>query len=103
MAVAYISEFPIGDRSTENYEFMKEKLAGEKIDGLIFHTAGFDDDNGVWRLVDVWETREQAEKFMERMMGMVRPEELPRPDTAAQRPTREGLYELHDLVTSQPE
>ena len=103
MAVAYISEFPIGDRSTENYEFMKEKLAGEKIDGLIFHTAGFDDDNGVWRLVDVWETREQAEKFMERMMRMVRPEELPRPDTAAQRPTREGFYELHDLVTSQPE
>jgi hypothetical protein len=103
MAIAYISEFPIGDRSTENYEFMKEKLAGEKIDGLIFHTAGFDDDNGVWRLVDVWETREQAEKFMERMMGMVRPEELPRPDTAAQHPTREGFYELHDLVTSQPE
>ncbi|HEY5872364.1 MAG TPA: hypothetical protein VIT46_03925 [Gaiellaceae bacterium] len=98
MAVAYISEFPIGDRSTENYEFMKDKLAGEKIDGLIFHTAGFDDDNGVWRLVDVWETREQGEKFMERMMGMVRPEELPRPDTAAQRPTREGFYELHDLV-----
>ena len=98
MAVAYISEFPIGDRSTENYEFMKDKLAGEKIDGLIFHTAGFDDDNGVWRLVDVWETREQGEKFMERMMAMVRPEELPRPDTAAQRPTREGFYELHDLV-----
>ena len=76
MAVAYISEFPIGDRSTENYEFMKEKLAGEEIDGLIVHTAGFDDDNGVWRLVDVWETREQAEQFMQRMMGMVRPEEL---------------------------
>ena len=52
---------------------MKDKLAGEKIDGLIFHTAGFDDDNGVWRLVDVWETREQGEKFMERMMGMVGP------------------------------
>ena len=62
MAVAYISEFPIGDQSTENYEFMKEKLAGEEIDGLIVHTAGFDDDNGVWRLVDVWESRkEQAE------------------------------------------
>ena len=98
MAVAYISEFPIGDRSTENYEFMKEKLAGEEIDGLIVHTAGFDDDNGVWRLVDVWETREYAEQFIQRKMGMVRPEELPRPDTAAQRPTREGYYELHDFV-----
>jgi hypothetical protein len=98
MAVAYISEFPIGDRSTENYEFMKERLAGEEIDGLIVHTAGFDDDNGVWRLVDVWETREHAEQFMQRMMAMVRPEELPRPDTAVQRPTREGYYELHDFV-----
>ena len=98
MPVVYISEFPIGDRSTENYDFMKERLAGEKIDGLLVHTAGFDDGNGVWRMVDVWETREQADRFMERMMTMVRPEELPRPDTAAEKPTREGYYELHDFV-----
>ena len=58
----------------------------------------FDDDNGVWRMVDVWETREQADRFMQRVMGMVRPEELPRPDTAAEKPVREGYYELHDLV-----
>jgi len=98
MAVAYISEFPIGDRSTENYEFLKEKLAGEQIDGLLVHTAGFDDHNGVWRLVDVWETREQAERFMQRMMELVTPDELPRPDTATQTPTREGYYELHDFL-----
>jgi hypothetical protein len=96
--VAYIQEFPIGDRSTENYEFMKEKLGGEQIEGLLVHTAGFDDDNGVWRLVDVWETREHADRFMERMMGMVRPEELPRPDTATEEPTRQGYYELHDFL-----
>ena len=98
MPVAYIQEFPIGDRSTENYEFMKERLAGERIDGLLVHTAGFDDGNQVWRLVDVWETREQAERFMQRMMDMVSPEDLPRPDTAAQRPDRESYYELHDFV-----
>ena len=63
------------------------------------HTAGFDDANGVWRLVDVWETREHAEQFMQQMMGMVTPEELPRPDTAAQQPERESYYELHDFVT----
>ena len=97
MAVAYITEFPIGDRSTENYEFLKEKLGDEKIEGLLVHTAGFDDDSGVWRLVDVWETREQAERFMKRMMEMVTPEELPRPDTAVE-PTREAYYELHDFV-----
>ena len=31
-------------------------------------------------------------------MTMVKPEELPRPDTAAEKPTREGYYELHDFV-----
>jgi hypothetical protein len=98
MPVAYIQEFPIGDRSTENYEFMKGKLEGEEIEGLLVHTAGFDDDNHVWRLVDVWETREDADRFMQRMMGMVRPEELPRPDTATQKPDRESYYELHDFV-----
>lgn len=98
MPVAYIQEFPIDDRSTENYEFMKEKLAGEKIEGLLMHTAGFDDGNGVWRLVDVWETREQAEGFMQRMMEMVKPEDLPRPEKATQRPSRESYYELHDFV-----
>ena len=98
MPVAFIQEFPIGDRSTENYDFMKNKLAGEHIDGLLAHTAGFDDEGGVWRMVDVWETREHAERFMQRMMETVKPEELPRPDTATQEPSRQGYYELHDLV-----
>ena len=73
-------------------------VALEAGQGLLVHTAGFDDDNGVWRLVDVWETREKGERFMQRMMEMVTPEELPRPDAAAQRPTRESYYELHDFV-----
>ena len=98
MPVAFIQEFPIGDQSTENYEFVKDKLGSEQIEGLLVHTAGFDDDNGVWRLVDVWETREHGERFMERVMGMVRPEELPRPDTATEEPTRQGYYELHDFL-----
>jgi len=98
MPVAYIQEFPITDRSTENYEFIKHKLEGQKIDGLLVHSAGFDDENGVWRMVDIWESRQQAELFMERMMEMVSPEDLPRPDAATQKPKREGYYELHDFV-----
>ena len=95
MPVAFIHEFPIGDRSTENYDFMAEKMAGQRIDGLLVHTAGFDDDAGVWRQVDVWETREQGEQFMQQMMDSVTPESLPRPDTAAEPPTRQAFYELH--------
>jgi hypothetical protein len=28
------------------------------------HSAGFDDEAGVFRIFDVWETREQAERFL---------------------------------------
>jgi hypothetical protein len=98
MAVAMMQEFLIGDRSTANYDFMKEKLAGEQIEGLLAHTAGFDDENGVWRMLDVWESREHADRFMERMVHMVTPESLPRPDTAIMQPIRQSYYELHDFV-----
>ena len=41
------------------------------------HTAGFDDGNGVWRLVDVWETRPQAEGSMNQMMEAAKPADPP--------------------------
>jgi hypothetical protein len=62
------------------------------------HTAGFDDESGAWRILDVWESKERADRFMERVMGMVRPEELPRPDTAAEESVREAHHERHDFV-----
>jgi hypothetical protein len=93
----YMQEFEIGDRSTANYDFMKEKIGDQKIEGLLVHTAGFDDESGVWRMLDVWESKDLADRFMERMMSTVRVEELPRPDTAAQAPLREAHYELHDF------
>jgi hypothetical protein len=95
MPVAFVHEFPIGDRSTENYDFLMEKLAGQEIDGLLVHAAGFDDDAGVWRQVDIWETREQGEKFMEQVMGSITPESLPRPEFAEVEPSRQATYELH--------
>jgi len=96
--IVHMQEYEIGDRSTVNYDFMKEKLGGTPIDGLIVHTAGFDDEGGAFRIIDVWETREHADRFMARMMEMVgSPEDLPRPETAVP-PTRESHYELHDVV-----
>lgn len=94
MAIAFIQEFAIGDRSTTNYDFVKGQLGDDPIDGLLIHTAGFDDDNDVFRVFDVWESREHAERFLERVMSIVG-DELP-PDVAP--PTREGFYELYDLV-----
>ena len=98
VAIVHMQEYEIGDRSTDNYDFMKEKLGDRPIEGLIVHTAGFDDENGVFRILDVWESRDHADRFMERVMAIAPgPEALPRPETAVP-PTRETHYELHDVA-----
>ncbi len=94
MPVAFIQEFAIETRSTTNYDTVKERLGDAPIDGLIVHTAGFDDDSGVFRILDVWESREHGERFLEHVMAIVG-SELP---ADAPRPTRQGFYELHGLV-----
>jgi hypothetical protein len=65
MAVAYIQEFPIVNRSTENYDFVAEKIGDGPFDGLIAHTAGFDDEAGVFRILDIWESQEHAQRFLD--------------------------------------
>ena len=100
MAVAYIQEFPIENRSTENYDFVKERIGDGPFDGLICHTAGFDDDGNVFRILDVWESREQAERFLaEHVQPLIDAgmSEFPNPDNITQ-PTRDGFYELHDVL-----
>lgn len=102
MPVAYIQEFRIegDDRSTTNYDAINEQLntRDDPPDGGILHTAGFDEDAGVFRIFDVWETREQGERFMRErlepiiqgMMGSGAQNMTP--------PTRETWYELHDSM-----
>ena len=100
MAVAYIQEFAIGDRSTTNYDFVAQQIGQGPFDGLIAHTAGFDDEAGVFRIFDVWETREQADRFLaEHVQPLVEqgPGAFPNPD-AFTMPSRDGFYELHDVV-----
>ena len=101
MAVAYIQEFPIGDRSTRNYDFVAENVGQGPFEGLISHSAGFDDEAGVFRIFDVWETREQAERFLaEHVQPLVDagPQAFPSPDNFAP-PSRDGFYELHHVVS----
>jgi hypothetical protein len=100
MAVAYVQEFAIADRSTHNYDFVADKIGDGPFDGLIVHTAGFDDEAGVFRILDVWETREQAERFIaEHVQPMIEkgPDAFPNPG-AFTMPSREGFYELHHVV-----
>jgi hypothetical protein len=100
MAVAYVQEFPIGDRSTKNYDFINEKIGTGPFDGLIMHSAGFDDEDGVFRIFDIWESKEQAQQFIEAHVQPLidqGPQAFPNPDAFTQ-PRRDGFYELHNVI-----
>lgn len=101
MGVAYIQEFPIVDTSTTNYDAVVEALGlTAPPDGLIVHTAGFDHTDGVFRIFDVWETREQADRFhneqlnpiLERFMAEAAEGEF-------SPPSLESWYDLHDTMS----
>jgi hypothetical protein len=104
MAVAYVQEFPIvgGDTSTANYDAVVAALdLQEAPAGLIVHTAGFDHEKGVFRIFDVWESREAGATWNQ---AMLRPA-LERVVSAAadpgsfEPPAADYWYELHDSVS----
>jgi hypothetical protein len=100
VAVAYVQEFPIADRTTTNYDWVTEKVGEGPFQGLIVHTAGFDDEAGVFRIFDVWETREDAQRFIaEQIQPLIEqgPDAFPNPGNFAE-PTRDGFYELHHFL-----
>jgi hypothetical protein len=101
MAVALIQEFKLqgDDRTTTNYDAVQERLNARENppEGGIFHTAGFDEEAGVFRIFDVWETREQGERFInERLMPII--QELGSGGGDLRPPDREFWYELHDVM-----
>jgi hypothetical protein len=98
VAFAQIQEWRNATAGTSNYDAVAKKIDAESNppQGLIAHTAGRD-SQGVWRVFDIWESREQAERFRdERLMPIVR-EMMQSSDDAAP-PDVVDLYELHDLV-----
>src|SRR5262245_48943407 len=104
MAVAYIQEFPIvdGDLSTTNYDAISSELnLGSAPDGLIVHTAGFDQADGVFRIFDVWESREQGERFITEQLNPIVERFMANPPGNAELrpPTVDNWYELHDSMS----
>ena len=106
MAVVYLQEFTIqdGDTSTANYDAVVAALNLQSApDGLLIHTAGFDHDAGVFRILDIWETRAQGEKFInERLNPIIEPMAEAAGqggDNTFAPPSRETWYELHDSIT----
>lgn len=99
MAVAFITEFPIqgDDRTTTNYDAINERLTNEEApEGLILHYAGFDEEAGVFRAVNIWETQAQGQAYRDdKVMPTVREvlgEDMGTP------PSRQGSYELHHVA-----
>jgi hypothetical protein len=95
VAYASFQEFEATeDRSTPTYDAVNERLGDAPPEGAIVHMAGFSDD-GVFRIITVWESREQLEAFeRDRLMPIL--EELG--DQAGQ-PAKQEVFELHNFET----
>ena len=83
------------DRSTTNYDALHERIMESgPIEGFLLHAAGFTGHG--FRIFEVWESREDQERFMrDRLMPLV--QEL------ASDPGREPqqtVYELHNFMAS---
>jgi hypothetical protein len=100
MPFVVIQEFPIegGDRSTPNYDRVQEALGTRENPpaGGLVHTAGFDEEAGVFRIFDVWESEDAWNTFMhERLLPVVQP----MLDGGATPPVTRA-YELHDFMAA---
>ncbi len=86
---------PETDRSTTNYAAISAKLTplGREAKGFIAHAAGWT-GNG-FRIIELWETREDCEAFMR---DHVMPTVMEVSATEPRMPATTG-YELHNLVT----
>lgn len=101
MAVAFVQEFAIvdGDTSTTNYDAVSAEVGSTAPDGLIVHIAGFDHDRGVFRIVDVWESREAGQRFWdEKLMPIIERMASERSAEDFRPPDAESWYELHNVI-----
>ena len=105
MAIAWVQEFPIvaGDTGTANYDAISREIErAAPPSGQIIHTAGFDHERGVFRILDVWASRADGQRFIDeqltplvqRLVGDAAE------GVAFQPPAAEYWYELHNVRSS---
>ena len=90
MAIAVIQEF---EATTENYEKVNEKLGDTPPPGLIVHTIS-ELGGDRWKVVDVWESKEQYDDFVQNKLAPAVVEVDP---DAPQAPDPE-IFEVRDLL-----
>ena len=98
MAFAFVQEFEIedGKRTTADYDAVNERLTqADAPDGLVIHYAGFDPSTSVFRVVNVWQTREQGQEYHD---NFVMPAIRDVVDGPQKTPVRESVYELHHVA-----
>ena len=90
MAIAVVVDNPNG--SQEIYEKVRAQLGFEGPPGGIFHAAGPSPEGG-WRVLEVWESEEDAMRFREeRLMPAFDAAGVPRPQAPPQ------LWQLHNYI-----
>jgi hypothetical protein len=83
----------------EMYDAVNRKIGDEPAAGMVVHTAGRTED-GVFQVVDVWESREAHERFArERLMPAVNAvmQDMGMPLVEGP-PTDQTMYEAHNLM-----
>jgi hypothetical protein len=97
MAIAVVQDWPEEetDRSTANYDAIHERIMQVgPFDGFVMHSAGYTGHG--FRIFEVWESREDFERFVEQtLMPLV--SELAGDDT---RQPEQTIYELHNFVAA---
>ncbi len=90
MPVAVIVDNPQG--SQEMYEKVRGQLGLEAPAGGIFHAAG-PSPNGGWRVLEVWESEEDAGRFRdERLFPAFDAAGVPRPQSSPQ------IWQIHNFM-----
>ena len=82
MAVIVIQEF---EATTDQYDQVSEKLGREAPNGLIAH-AGAESGTGKMKVVDIWESNEKWESFLNDRLGPAVEEVMGPPPEGAQPP-----------------
>ena len=103
MAVAFLQEFKVRTATRARRITTPSQTSStsrQPPDGLIAHTAGFDHDRGVFRIFDVWESRDAGQRFMDgKLMPIIERMSAEGPAEEFAPPTADYWYELHDTMS----
>jgi hypothetical protein len=86
---------------TTNYDAIVAALNLDAApDGLIVHTAGFDHERGVFRILDIWESRKAGERFIKRQAQPDLERFMAQAAEGGVAPTTADYwYDLHDTMS----